>query len=541
MSPILPSTTNVRRNIKMLGLLVIATLLHFITSAQTTSWKGLTTTWSSATNWTNGVPTATTDVIIGDANFTGSSNPSIQSTSQFKSITVGGGTRTVTAFINHTRTVENVTIGANGTFQMGKFTLTITGDWIRNGGTYTTTTSTKEIFNGTDQLIGGTATPTFKQLTINAGVIATFQSNFSTTSGITLNGTLIPSATTNPKYTGSISVGSTGIQKVTAALYASNYSANPTLSNGSTVEYAGTVNQTIESSISYKTLAISGSSIKTPEAALIINSSAASEGNIKVLSGTLDLASFTANRAATGGGSFSVEDGAILKIGITNTFPTNYTTRTLDVTSTVEYSGTNQTVTNLIYGNLIFSSSSGAAVKTFAAGAFTIAGNFSSVKGAGTSVSYTGVAAIDFQGSVNIGVSTTFIAGAFNHSVFGNWTNSGTFTNTSSTITFDGTQNQTITSTAAFNNITVNKASGKVYLATDLNVKILTFTKSSIVTGTYKVIIPNGGSIAGAGTTTGWVYGNLQKYFPTTGGSFEIGGNANYTPLSLTFSWRSSR
>src|SRR5690349_20199930 len=55
-----------------------------------TSWKGtLSTDWFNASNWTSGVPSSTTDAIIGDRSIT--NYPSINVLpASCKSITIGG-------------------------------------------------------------------------------------------------------------------------------------------------------------------------------------------------------------------------------------------------------------------------------------------------------------------------------------------------------------------------------------------------------------------------------------------------------------------
>ena len=65
----------------------------------------------------------------------------------------------------------------------------------------------------------------------------------------------------------------------------------------------------------------------------------------------------TTGTTAVDGVSFRAESGATLSIGGTNTFPSNYSTVTLGTTSTVNYSGTNQTVSNQSYGHLTLSGS----------------------------------------------------------------------------------------------------------------------------------------------------------------------------------------
>ena len=66
------------------------------------------------------------------------------------------------------------------------------------------------------------------------------------------------------------------------------------------------------------------------------------------------------NRTAAGG-TLTVSNGSTLKIGGTNPLPTNYSAHSIGATSTIEYSGTNQTVSPLnssqSYGNLTISGS----------------------------------------------------------------------------------------------------------------------------------------------------------------------------------------
>jgi hypothetical protein len=68
---------------------------------------------------------------------------------------------------------------------------------------------------------------------------------------------------------------------------------------------------------------------------------------------------------------------------------------------------------------------------------------------------------LDINGNVVIGVGTEFISGANSHTVAGNWTNSGTYTHSSGTITLDG-GNQAITSGGSnFNHLTCNGTNTK--------------------------------------------------------------------------------
>ena len=253
-------------------------------------------------------------------------------------------------------------------------------------------------------------------------------------------------------------------------------------------------------------------------------------GNLTVNSGTLDLNTFSGNRT-TSGGTLTVSNGATLKIGSTNTFPANYTTRTLGATGTVDYAGTSQTVTAESYGHLTLS---GSGTKTMPASAMTVAGNFS-MSGTATA---TALAAINTAGSFTVGSTASFTSGSFTHDIKGDFSNSGTFTATGSTITLTGTADQAIggSTTTTFNNLTVNKASGAVTVSTTFNVSgTLTFTSGNISTGSNKVVITSTGSVS---RTSGHVVGNLQKNVATGASvsrTFEVGDASNYTPVSTVF------
>jgi hypothetical protein len=157
------------------------------------------------------------------------------------------------------------------------------------------------------------------------------------------------------------------------------------------------------------------------------------DGTLTITSGTLDLLAFTMNRTlgGGGGGALSISDGAKLKIGGTNTMPTNFT-YALAPLSTVEYAGTNQLVTATTYGDLIAGGSGTKTVSISAATnvngalsilpavAFTIdAANFIAAKtveisGTLNSTSVTGTKSFKFM-TINSG-------GLFNSTVNENYT-----------------------------------------------------------------------------------------------------------------------
>jgi hypothetical protein len=514
----------------LLGFLIIVANASY----SQTKWKGtVNTNWNNASNWTSGIPTSATDVVIGDASFTGPYQPTVNASASCNSITIGGVKASTLTLTKNLVVSGTFTISSNGTIAHPKSTLTVKGNWINNG-TYTTSNnSSKIIFGGNSQLISGSSTTTFRGMVINAGSLVTLGVNLSVSGSggsVQVKGTLDPGQYTLTS-TVSFSVFSLGKIKVNTSTFTENYnlSGTVTLSNGSNVEYSSTtVNQTISSAYSYSNLIISGTGTKVLAANLpSLNSSSATQGNIFVNSGTLDLATFTANRGTTKtGGSFNLSNGAYLKVGASN-FPVNYITYILPLGSTVEYNGTTQTISAKTYGNLIFSSKSGASTKTLPGTDFTIEGNFSSLKGSGTSVSFTAASNISVNGNVDIGVSTTFNAGSFSHTVGGNWVNNGTFNGNTGTISFDGPSSMISGSgTQNFNNINFLVSGITAAAGTSLNVSgnIATSGPGQFTHAAGGLITMTGASKLISGNNL--VFNDLTiSGSVTTNASFAINGN----------------
>lgn len=121
-----------------------------------------------------------------------------------------------------------------------------------------------------------------------------------------------------------------------AATFAGNYGMTGSISinSGSTVEYASASTSQTISNYTYSTLILSGNSTKTIGSNLnSLASGSTLYGNIYINAGILDLSTFTANRStSTIGGTFSIADGAKLRIGGTNSFPANYLTHIIGIT-----------------------------------------------------------------------------------------------------------------------------------------------------------------------------------------------------------------
>ncbi|MBC7861353.1 MAG: hypothetical protein IAF38_00180, partial [Bacteroidia bacterium] len=434
------SKKNIRKN--YFSVLVVLLFLQNFT-AQTTSWKGITSSsWNNATNWTAGVPVATIDAIIGDANFTGAFQPTVNATAACKSLTIGNAAKVSAVNVTKNITVSgNILIGNNGTVThaTNNTTITVKGNWT-NSGTYSATISTAQVtFSGTTQTLTGPGT--FKKIMINSGSILTLAANIAVNTSLSISGTIDPGQTFSISGTGSLTVNSNGKLLVKAANFATNYSlsGSVTLSGTSNVNYASAViDQTISNAFSYGYLRVSGGMTKYLSGNLPgLSNSTSSAGRVYIDAGTLDLLTFTANRSASGG-AFIIGANAKLRIGGTNGFPSNYSSTTIASTSTVEYYGNNQTVLAVTYGNLTFSSTTGTVVKTMPGNSMTITGNFTSQGGTGTGVSFTAGNNITVNQNVSLDAASIFNGGSYTLTFKGNFTNNGTFTGNTSTVALSG-------------------------------------------------------------------------------------------------------
>ncbi|UZJ63897.1 hypothetical protein OKW96_15985 [Sphingobacterium sp. KU25419] len=375
-------------------------------------WIGSTSNnWADGSNWCSGiVPTATTDVVI---------------------------TSTATVMPNITSSVScrNLTLNAGSTLTLGSAgTLNIAGT-LANSGTLMNTGTVN--FNGTSGQQTFSGVSTFFNVTLNNSAGLLLPAAITIASNLTISaGTLVAN----------------NFNIAIAGNWTNNVSTTAFTAGTATTTFNGTTSQAIGGTFA---TAFNNFTVAGTANTITLNTNASIGGNLSVSSGIFDLSTFTANRA-TAGGTLTVSNNATLKIGGTNTYPTNYTANTLVVASTVEYSGTNQTVTNQLYGNLTLSSSSGASVKTFPATALTLLGNLNSNLGAGTSVLYAAASNITVNGNVSIGPSTTFNGSSFSHNIGSNWVNNGIFNGNTGSVTFTGPGSTVSGSgTQNFNNLTI--------------------------------------------------------------------------------------
>ncbi|ACU62349.1 hypothetical protein [Chitinophaga pinensis] len=487
-------------------LLILSLGLPLTVWGQTTSWKGtVSTAWATADNWTAGVPTASVDAIIGDAAFTGSFQPTISlTTAASRNLTLVTSAKNPVLTISKAITISGtLTNGSGCTISHRGVTVTVKGDFVNNGTYTTTSTSSKITMAGITQSISGSGI-SFRRLTINSGATVTPAVNFSVIVALSVSGNLVPpeGTTTLISGAGTLTVTATGVLHVKGATFATNYAltSTTTLSAGSTVDYsATTVNQTVRNDLTYSTLRISGALVKTLAGNLnAMNATTSTSGMIVVNSGILNLSTFTANRGTTvAGGAVTVANGATLRIGGTGTFPANFASRSLALTSTIEYNGLAQTVSGETYGNLTLSSASGAVVKTMPATAFTVAGNFYCTPGAGTSVSSTAASNIIVTGNITVDAGATLNGGSFTLDIGGNWTNNGTFSGSTGTVNFNGPgTNISGTGTQGFNNVNITATN----ITANANTAV-TIAGNLATTGPGVFTHVSGGTLTMTGTT----------------------------------------
>lgn len=453
-------------------LTILAICLSEVCMAQSTSWTGTTDTkWRTASNWTSGVPDESTDAIIGDASFTGLFQPTLSRGSgrgKCQSLTIGNGAKVSTLTVEDGMDITGtLTIGALGTLNDDNGNIKIEGDWL-NSGSYVAGGSNRRVyFLGSNQSIGGSSVTDFEKLYINSETTVTLAQDIVVSNFINLDGTLNPTAGFTVTGTGDIDIKSGGVLKVMATTFAGNYAHSGTTNparNSSVIDYASTsVNQTVDNSITYRILQISGSMTKSLAGNTTI------ENDLIVNGGTLDLLGFTANRDNSGG-SLTVAAGATLKIGGTNTFPSNYNTHVLATTSTVEYGGGNQTVSAEDYGSLVLSSTSGTVTKTMPSSALTVARDLTTSAAAGT-LSFTAANNITILGNITLGASTTFEGSTFSHSTGGNWVNNGTYNGCGSSFSFNRAgASMSGSGTNNFGNLTINGSGTTLDQNTSLSV-----------------------------------------------------------------------
>jgi hypothetical protein len=323
-------------------------------------------------------------------------------------------------------------------------------------------------------------------------------------------GTLVLSGSGNKTLAGATTV-ATGLTLTGGTLVAGT---NLTLSANSLITRSeGTMTGTLQGTAAYDLTYTGNSKTSGPESSngglrtvnanltagqtLTLDANKSPDGNLTVTAGTLDLSTFTINRSAAGG-TLTVSNGATLKIGGTNAFPTNYNTHSVGATSTVEYAGTAQSVTTLnstqSYGNLILS---GSGLKTF--------------------TGETVVGTLSLRGTATTTGTTVYGAAG--------------------TLAYEGSATQTTGSefpaASGPANLTINNSSNVTLNAARTITGALTLTSGDLGTNNTNLLTISATGSTSGGSASSHVNGPLSK----TGSAnftFPVGNGTLYRPISLS-------
>jgi hypothetical protein len=479
--------------------------------------SGYTLTGAAASNYTVNQPTGLIANItaVSKYYFVPTASPSLTTLAQWWSNTNGTGVNPA----NFTTASITYQINVNAT-TTAAWTVSGTGSKIVVGdGTNTPNltiasgfaiTGTIDVSAGATLTCGAATLPTFGALANTSTLNVISSSALALPTGTTTLGNLIVSngaVLTVGSATSSRQLNINGNFDVSAGTFSTSGSTSTFILN-----FAGTSN-TIKSSIASTYDKVSTISIASGANYSLLSDLKCNSGTtvrIFSLSGNLNISGYTLDLAIN---TYALVAGGVLTQNATSTIKTSNVSATplpsgATWNGTVEYYSTSaQPVVAGSYYNLTIT---GASVKTPTLGTLTVAKNLTINTGA------------TYTGSTN---NPTLNVG-------GNFTNSGTFTQGTGTLTLNGTTSQTITNTGSFTNVTVNNAAGLV-VATNLTISgALTLTSGVITTNSFAVIA--NGSVS---RTSGHIAGNLRKPVSTatTAITYEIGGANLYRPIDFTF------
>jgi autotransporter-associated beta strand protein len=528
-------------------------------------WTGATSTdWNVGSNWCGGaVPTASTDVFISGTAVQPTINPG--TTAVCRNITIAGP--------------STVTLANSATSL-----LNINGDFTSNGVLSQGAASTVSFVGAAAQALAGSATTTFTNLVINTATtpitvtnsrafiatnVTVTKGNFimqATDANYTINGNLTVSA--NGTLTHNVDWDSVGKQLTVGGSIAIDGIYTKGAAGRSHVQMSGSGKSVHTGSSSLNIFTLNTSGAITADGDLTV------DNNFWAMIGVTG-GSFSTNGqnvVATGGifnsgGTVNINGGSLT---VTGGFECG---RTAGLSGIVNLSSGTFTTDTLLVGfggavNGVFTQSGGTANigtitinSSATASAYICTGSPTlNVSGNWTNNgTYTkGTETVNFNGNTtisgssvnsfhNVTVSGTLIpASASNINVSGTWSDNGTFTHNSGTLTMNGTLQQTIggSATTLFNNLTISNSAGAV-LASDKNVnntlllsggnfnvgtKVLTMgVAAPAVSGTFSaarmIIADGGGEVRKAATSNA-----------TASYTFPIGDStapAEYTPVTL--------
>lgn len=496
-----------------------------VSSGGTSTFQGGTLNISGTTN------------ILGTLAFTSTSG-----TKSFQDVNINGGTFTSNANEVYTingnvvMTAGTLTGSSTGVFDVGGNLTVAAGTSVLGAGTLTVTGTTT--INGTLNENSTTGTKTFSNVIINSGALwnslsaETYAvSGILTMNGGTINGTAIGrfditggfTAASGTNTLGQIIMNVTGPSNINSTLNFNSNSGTKTFGD-LTISSTGTWNCsvaedfTINGNISNSGTFTSNSGIYTIAGTgkTIGGSSLMSFANLSNTGSYTNNGIVEVTSTHNGGGTFSQgTTGSYFQ----KTLSANFTVTTFNASAA---------------GNIVTYSLAGAQnIRT------PTDGSYYHLTTAGSGIKAQ-VAAATVGGNLIISSGTTLNSANFNLIAKGDFTNNGTYTAGTATVTLSGTALQTIGGTVitSFKNLTISNSAGAQLGINTSVTGILNFTAGVITTGTNKVSVTSTGSVTGAGTSR-FVNGFLEKNVATGSGvarTYEIGsGTTNYLPLALNF------
>jgi len=492
MTPNQKTLANKKRTFKLL-IMSLFTFINMQLFAQITSTAS-GGNWNANTTWIGGsIPTATDNVIIAtgaivDLTATGAClNLNVNGTLHFNTLNIAfvstgittvlsGGTINFTTTTNTTniRSFNDIIVNTGGTWNSISL-VTVTGN-ITNNGTFTTGTSGTFTLSGTNKTINGNNL-TFENTTVSiAGSYTNNIINLNINANLSGTGSLTNAVNSSLNLLGSTN----SITTLTAT-------AVP-----NTVTYGRSGTQTVKGTTYYH-LIIAGNNTKTAQAALIVN------GDLNIGTSTV-LHDNGFAITGTAGGTLNIIGELQLGAATATNLPNTFGIRNINLGSTIHFSTTNAGGQNIDH---------------------TV--NYHSLKVSGNSTkNITG--AIPLNGDLTISSGVLNFA-AFNISVKGNVTNSGTQSGTGKIVLTNGTTEHTISGTGSYFNLEINDAVG-ASLGASINVNgSLAFTQGALrllnrlltingnVEGNGQGFINNGTSNTGDVIIGGTIGGNAGTIY----------------------------
>ena len=530
-------------------LIVFSVLLMTAETFGVTKTASRTGNWSDTRTWGNNpVPTSSDNVYINAGiTVTVTANASCNSLT-FKS----GATSNSTVSINSgiTLTVSGaITINSD---QFNSFSATITGAGTINCGSVAIGTNINPYANCTTTL-----TSTISNLNVTNNLTLTsnyYYSNSNNTSFIQTSGTVtvngsIATSNENASNTSTYTMENTSPTLILGGATPFNISStgtsNITLNgNGATVIYNDDGTQTARPT-TYTNLTLSGSGAKTTTG-ITVNGILSMEGTATASTaptyGTAATLQYNTSTARTAGvewiTTFAAKGGVI--IANTGTITLNEAKVLNSGVPLTINSGATLTVSNYnltLGGNFTNNG-------TFTAGTGTVILNGTSTQ------TFGGTSSTTFY-NLTINTGATLSVGSSNYALTlgGDFTNNGTFTAGTGTVTLNGTSTQKVggTSTTTFYNLTMNNNSayGVTLGNSEIVSNTLTLTGGKIFTDTNKLTLGTGTSALGALSPasppwqTSYIVGNFERWFSASAMTdmawFPVGTATSFRPAGIKF------